>query len=67
MNGGGHSFDDRILRHRLTASQEQLRRLEEYEEQRESVRRAITKQWDDFYNDYFHKMKVYAAQIQLRR
>ncbi|VDM56405.1 unnamed protein product [Angiostrongylus costaricensis] len=61
------SFNVRFLRHRFTASQEQLRRLEEYEDQRESIRRAVAKQWDRFYNDYFDKMKTYALQIELRR
>ncbi|KAK5981808.1 hypothetical protein GCK32_000333 [Trichostrongylus colubriformis] len=56
------------LRHRPSAAeQEQLRELEEYEHRREEYRRLINKAQDQYYEQYFERMRQYAAQIQLRR
>ncbi|RCN42044.1 hypothetical protein ANCCAN_11968 [Ancylostoma caninum] len=53
--------------HHLTASDEHLRQLEEYEAQRQAYKKAANAAQDQYYNNYFDRMKEYAAQVYTRR
>ncbi|KAL6734168.1 hypothetical protein Aduo_004738 [Ancylostoma duodenale] len=53
--------------HHLTASEEHLRQLEQYEAQRQAYKKAANAAQDQYYNNYFDRMKEYAAQVYTRR
>ncbi|EPB74263.1 hypothetical protein ANCCEY_06646 [Ancylostoma ceylanicum] len=53
--------------HHRTASEEHLRQLEQYEAQRQAYKKAANAAQDQYYNNYFDRMKEYAAQVYTRR
>ncbi|RCN42645.1 hypothetical protein ANCCAN_11357 [Ancylostoma caninum] len=53
--------------HHLTASDDHLRQLEEYEAQRQAYKKAANAAQDQYYNNYLDRMKEYAAQVYTRR
>ena len=44
-----------------------LRKLEEYDDKREQYKEQVQAQRDEYYRNYFDRMRVYAIQTHMRR